>query len=171
MGATLPPEKWWNSVCVIFVTKVCLFICYIYIYFSKEYEMLWFLMSMVRNGHNPYLFFAKQKSYVCDVVMFIFAWSYVLSGYYRPLDKKRLVYHRSDFWCVFVIDENGNISGIVLLCTKMCYVWDSVIYMITWIKCLAGFFHSATCPAVVFHLLVLCFCAQKCVMFETMLYI
>jgi hypothetical protein len=27
----------------------------------------------VRYGHNPYLFFAKQKGDVCDVVMYIFA--------------------------------------------------------------------------------------------------
>ena len=65
------------------------------------------------------------------------------------LAKQRLATHMP----FFMIFDVCIIWRLYSLCPrKMCYVWDSIIYIIARMKCLLGFFHRACRPALVFFL-------------------
>ncbi len=108
------------------------------IFFVMKGKFMHLLYILVNYGYNTYLFFGRPIRYVRDVVIYVTAWPYVFLSNWRHLNKQRLVMTELIYWCFF----SSSVTNVTIF--WICYVWDSVIYIITWMKCPKGFSHSAT---------------------------
>ena len=84
-----------------------------------------FVRILMRFWHNTCLFFDHTKGDICDVVMYIIARTYVFWGItgQAKVSNTHAIFFMTFDVCI--------IWRLYSFCPrKMCYVWDSVIYII-----------------------------------------